>query len=273
MSENELFVWTSKANGHSWELLKHNFEAKPISLNGLRSSHDGKTLLVAFSVGGIIRLDDFDADSMKFKVVTVVNDLQDNQIMKVGFDIRNNFMRGVGNAFAFVNSPEDGADTVVFAASFNSLFVSTNGGSTWKEVYRLHNTYDGKLAHQYEHVGDANTTSASYNLRHDIRKHDHYDPVGKAAATSASLVLSNDIRKEPSADIRNHEHYDPVGKAGATNASHVLSNGIRKEQMLISLVLFSMTLVYALRRTHFLWFPRQRGSRREILRGRLNRPL
>lgn len=240
MSKNELFVWTSKANGHSWELLKHNFEAKPISLNGLRSSHDGKTLLVAFSVGGIVRLDDFDADSMKFKVVTVVNDLQDNQIMKVGFDIRSNFMRGVGNAFAFVNSPEDGADTVVFAASFNSLFVSTDGGSTWKEVYRLHNTYDGKLAHQYEHVGDANTTSASYNLRHDIRKHDHYDPVGKAAATSASLVLSNDIRKE---------------------------------QMLIGLVLFSMTLVYALRRTHFLWFPRQRGSRREILRGRLNRPL
>eukprot|EP00956_Cyclotella_meneghiniana_P019346 scaffold33097_cov91-Cyclotella_meneghiniana.AAC.1 len=155
--------------------------------------------------------------------------------MKVGFDIRTNFMRGVGDAFAFVNSPEDGADTVVFAASFNSLFVSTDGGSTWKEVYRLHNTYDGKLAHQYEHVGDANTTSASYNLRHDIRKHDHYDPVGKAAATSASLVLSNDIRKE---------------------------------QMLIGLVLFSMTLIYALRRTHFVWFPRQRGSS-----GRLNRPL
>jgi hypothetical protein len=142
--DGSLYVWTGGGSGTVWEsIIGSSFPDKypdGYSVNGVAASPGGHHLIAAFEQGGTVRFDEFNTATRQFdnavmSQVGVYSDTSLDPDMKFVYDVRKNWLRGVGNTIAF--SPNYEEDGTIFATSFYSVYASVDEGVHWKEIFRL----------------------------------------------------------------------------------------------------------------------------------------
>ena len=101
--------------------------------NGAVRDPNGSSLIAARHKGGAVWFRDFDPSRRRFD--SSMNIVSRGEDLKFGYPERKNWHHGLGDAIAF--SPYNGEDSILFASSFYSIYVSHDYGATWAEIYRL----------------------------------------------------------------------------------------------------------------------------------------